>query len=293
MFKNLKKNGLVFNIVVNLIFIFAVITIIAPLLLCISISISDSNALFEYGYTMFPKKVSFEAYGYIANNLSTLLQAYKISIIVMFAGTALSLVVTSMYAYVTSRRDFKGRVFFNYFGFMPMLFGGGLVATYMWYVSIGLFDNIWVLILPSAFNAWYCIILRSFFSTGVPISLIESAKLDGAGEIYIFYKIVWPISLPGIATVALISALGKWNDWYTPLIYIRNENLYGIQFYLQNIMTNLQMALSDSSVSSSASIPVESARMAMCLMAIGPIIFIYPFVQKYFVKGLTIGAIKG
>lgn len=293
MFKELRKNGLVFNIVVNLIFILATITILVPLFLCVSVSLSDSKALFEFGYTIFPKRVSFEAYQYVAKNMSTILQAYKISFFVTVVGTAIALLVTSMYAYVVSRRDFKGRVFFNYFAFVPMLFNGGLVSTYLWYVSIGLFNNIWVLILPTAFNAWYCIVLRSFFSTGVPVSLIESAKLDGAGEIRIFCKIVLPISVPGMATIALISALGKWNDWYTPLIYIRNEDLYGIQFYLKNIMTNLQMALSDSSISTNESMPVESARMAMCLIAIGPMIFIYPFVQRYFVKGLTIGAVKG
>ena len=293
MFKQLKKNGLAFNLVTNIIFILASITIIAPILLCISVSLSEYDAIYKFGYTIFPKRISLEAYKYVLGNIAQIIQAYKVSIIVMVLGTTLTLVVTSMYAYVTSRRDFGGRVFFNYFGFLPMLFSGGLVSTYLWYVSIGMFDNIWVLFLPFAFNSWYCIILRAFFQTGVPSSIVESAKLDGASEMRIFFAIVWPISLPSLASIALISALGLWNDWNTPLIYIRNEQLYGIQFYLQRVMTNLQMAIDNSTVTSYTDVPTESVRMVMCIAGMGPLLFLYPLVQRFFVKGLTIGAVKG
>lgn len=293
-FKRLKKEGICFNLLANLWFIFLCTTIIIPLWLCVTISISDATDIIKNGYSLFPGKISFEAYRYILANGAEILNAYKVTIIVTVLGTFFGCLVTAMYAYAVYRPDFKGRKFFNYFIFIPTLFSGGLVATYLWNTSIGLYDNYAVLIIPMLINAWNVIMLRAFFQTSIPFSLIESAKLDGAGEFNVFFRIACPISVPGIATIALFLALNYWNDWYTSLIYIRSEELYGIQFYLQRIMKNLQMLTSGAvTEASSIDVPKESVRMAICLVAIGPIIAAYPFVQKYLVKGLTVGAVKG
>ena len=293
-FRHLRKEGICFNLLANLWFIFICASVIIPLWLCVTISISDATDIVKNGYSLFPGKISFEAYKYITANGGEILNAYKVTIIVTVVGTLLGCLVTSMYAYAVYRPDFKGRKFFNYFIFIPTLFSGGLVATYLWNTSIGLYDNYAVLIVPMLINAWNVIMLRAFFQTSIPFSLIESAKLDGAGEFNVFFRIACPISIPGIATIALFLALNYWNDWYTSLIYIRSEKLYGIQFYLQRIMKNLQM-LTSGTVADNGSIdvPKESVRMAICLVAIGPIIAAYPFVQKYLVKGLTVGAVKG
>lgn len=293
-FKRLKKEGICFNLLTNLWFIFLCATIIIPLWLCVTISLSDTTEIIKNGYSLFPKNLSLEAYRYIMANGREILNAYKVTIFVTVAGTVLGSLVTGMYAYAVYRPDFAGRKFFNYFIFIPTLFGGGLVASYLWNTSIGLYDNYAALIIPGLMNAWNVIMLRAFFQTSIPFSLIESAKLDGAGEFRIFFKIACPISVPGIATIALFLALGYWNDWYTYLIYIRNEDLYGLQFYLQRIMKNLQM-LTSAAVTNTTSVdvPSESVRMAICLVAIGPIIAAYPFVQKYLVQGLTVGAVKG
>lgn len=294
LFKELKKEGICFNLITNLWFIFLCATIIIPLWLCLTISISDSAEIIRNGYSLFPRKISMEAYKYIVANGSAILNAYKVTIFVTVVGTILGSLITGMYAYAVYRPDFKGRKFFNYFIFIPTLFSSGLVASYLWNTSIGLYDNYAALIVPSLVNTWNVIMLRAFFQTSIPFSLIESAKLDGAGEFTVFFKIACPISVPGIATIALFLALGYWNDWYTYLIYIRSEKLYGIQFYLQRIMKNLQMLTSASITSTTnVDVPSESVRMAICLVAIGPIIAAYPCVQKYLVQGLTVGAVKG
>ncbi len=290
--KNRIKDGNLFNTVAHIILIIQCAFILLPLILCISISVSDQASIYKYGYTFIPKKLNFEAYAYVFKNGLTLFHSFGVTVIVTALGTVFSLLVTAMYAYVVSRRDFKGRKFFNYFMFFPMLFSGGLVATYLWQTQIGMYNNLACLIVPMAFNSWNCIILRTFLQTSVPFEIIESGKIDGAGEYRIFFKLIVPIAVPGLATIALFAALSYWNDWYTPLVYIRNENLYGLQFYLQRIMTNVQVALSGK-VQTTINVPSESVRMVLCVIAIGPIVLAYPFCQKFLIKGITIGSVKG
>lgn len=294
MYRN--KSDRRFDIIVNIIYIFVSIAFLAPILLALSISLSDTVAINQYGYTFFPKKVSFEAYKYILENGKDIIHAYMITISSTVCYTVLGTVITGLYAYAVSRADFTYRKFFNYFIFVPTLFSGGLVATYLWYTQIGLFNNFWVLIIPGTISCFNVVIMRTFFQTNVPSSLIESAKLDGAGEYRIFFKIVCPISLPGIATIAMFLTLGKWNDWYTNLIYTPNSNLHSIQYYLQKMMTNIQMITQNSQTSTSvaaANLPTESVRMALCVVAVGPLVLAYPFFQKFFIQGITVGAVKG
>lgn len=287
-----NKRGFSFDAFVHIIMIIYCALILLPLILCISISMSDQNAIYQYGYTFIPRKLSFEAYEYVFKNGAALFHSFGITVMVTAIGTVFALLVMALYAYVVSRRDFGGRKFFNYFMFFPMLFNGGLVATYLWQTQIGMYNNLACLIVPMAFNSWNCIILRTFLQTSIPFEIIESGKIDGAGEYRIFFKLIVPISVPGLATIALFTALMYWNDWYTPLIYIRNENLYGLQFFLQRIMTNVQVALSGK-VQATIDVPSESVRMVLCIIAIGPIILAYPFCQKFLIKGITVGSVKG
>jgi putative aldouronate transport system permease protein len=215
-------------------------------------------------------------------------------------GTALSLLVIALYAYPISRKDFKYRNQFTFFVFFTMIFGGGLVPWYMVCVQLlHLKNTIWAMIFPALMNGWYVLIMRTFFATSIPDSIIESAKIDGAGEWRTFFQIVLPLSLPGLATVALFNTLAFWNDWYLPLMFITKANLYNLQYTMYKMLANIQFLIQSSSAMSGRAsemlknLPSETSRMAMCILAVGPIIFAYPFFQKYFVKGLTVGAVKG
>ena len=222
---------------------------------------------------------------------------YGVTIIVTIVGTLGSLMLTALYAYPLYRKDFPFRRFFSMFLFITMLFNGGLVPFYILYTQyLRLKDSILALIIPYLLNPFYAIVMRTFFSTTIPESLIESAKIDGAKEIYILRKIVFPLSLPVFATIGLFTTLVYWNDWFLSLIFISKSSNITIQYYMYKIIMNLQFLLSNPSISGTmakAEIPGETARMAMAIIGIGPIVLAYPFFQRYFIKGLTIGAIKG
>ena len=213
-------------------------------------------------------------------------------------GTVISVIVMGLYAYPLSRSDFKFKSFFTFFVFFTMLFSGGLVAWYMVCTNIlHLNDKLFGLILPYCMNAWFTLILRTFFKSSVPEAVIESAKLDGAGEWRIFFTLVTPIAVPGIATIALFQTLKYWNDWLLPIYFVSSAKLYNLQFYLQNLLANIDDLKNNpelvSSAASLADMPKEGVRMALCVVAMGPILIVYPFFQKYFIQGLTVGAVKG
>lgn len=214
-------------------------------------------------------------------------------------GTVLSVSVITLYAYPLSRSNFKYKKLFSFLAFFTMIFGGGLVPWYMVYSQLFRIRNtIWILIFPYLMNAWFVMIMRTFIKTSVPESLIESAKIDGASEFRTFFSIVLPLLKPGIATIGLLSCLGYWNDWYLPLVFLTERKLYNIQYLMYQTLSNIQFLTSGSANFSElgmvlADLPGESARMAVAVVSIGPIIFAYGFFQKYFIKGLTIGAIKG
>lgn len=295
--KHLNQLSPTWNILLNIIFIFATLACAIPLLLAVSISLSDETTLMMNGYRLIPQKLSWEAYQYVRDNAGIILNAYGVTLFSTIVGTVLSVLVISFYAYPLSRQDFKYKRVFTLLIFVTMIFNGGMVP---WYIVctklLNLQNKIWALIIPYVFNAWYVIILRTFFTLNIPHSLIEAAKIDGAGEFFIFFRIVVPLGIPGIATIALFQTLGYWNDWWLSLMFTStNAKLSNLQFLLYKILTNIQ-AIADNPAASAnftQRLPAESVRMALCIIAIGPIILAYPFFQKYFVQGLTVGAIKG
>ncbi|RRJ63543.1 carbohydrate ABC transporter permease [Paenibacillus oralis] len=269
-----------------------------PFLFVVIISLTDEKTLATDGYRLFPAKWSLEAYRFVFESGDSLLRSYGVTILITVAGTLLSLVLIALYAYAISRKSFRYRRFFSVFAIVTMLFNGGMIPTYMVVSQLmGLKDTLWALILPLAMNAFYIMILRTFYSTSVPEAIIESARIDGAGDFYIFLRIVLPLSLPGLATIGLFSTLGYWNDWFNALLYIDNPNLVPLQSMLMRIESSIQFIQQNSqnsslSLQALSSIPQDTARMAMVVLATLPIIFAYPFFQRYFVQGLTVGAVK-
>ncbi|RAI96833.1 carbohydrate ABC transporter membrane protein 2 (CUT1 family) [Paenibacillus pabuli] len=290
------SNG--WNVIMNILAgLFALICVF-PFVFVVIISFTDEKALARDGYQLIPKEWSLAAYQFVWQSGDTLLRAYGVTILVTVLGTIISLILMSLYAYAISRKSFRYRRFFSIFAILTMLFNGGMIPTYM-VVSqlLHLKDSIWALVLPLAMNAFYIMILRTFYSTSVPDAVIESAKIDGAGEFYTFMKIVIPLSLPGLATIGLFSTLGYWNDWFNALLYIDNPNLVPLQSMLMRIESSIQFiqqnsANSSMSLAAMQSIPQDTSRMAMVVLATLPIIFAYPFFQRYFVQGLTVGAVK-
>ncbi|OPX44269.1 L-arabinose transport system permease protein AraQ [Ruminiclostridium hungatei] len=272
---------------------------IIPLLLVIGVSFTDEKTVVTSGYNFIPKVFSLEAYKWVVKSGDAIVRAYGLSIMITIVGTILSVSIIAMFAYVISRKDFKYRNTFSFIVFFTMIFNGGLVPWYMVYTNfLHINDTLLAYIIPSLVNAWYVMIMRTFFQTNVPDSIIESAKIDGAGEFRTFIQIVIPLAKPGLATIALFQTLGFWNDWYLPLMLIENAKLYNLQYILYKTLTAIQYLATASNMTQGtaeilAKLPSETARMAMCVLAIGPIILAYPFFQKYFVKGLTVGAVKG
>ncbi|ASA25874.1 carbohydrate ABC transporter permease [Paenibacillus donghaensis] len=289
-----KPWNVIFNLIAG---IFAFLCVF-PFLFVVIISLTDEGTLARDGYSLIPAKWSLGAYRYVFESGDMLLRSYGVTIFVTVLGTIISLLFISLYAYAISRKSFRYRNFFAFFAFFTMLFNGGLVPTYIIVTQfLGLKDTVWALIMPLAVNAFYIMILRTFYITSVPDAIVESGKIDGAGEFRIFLKLVLPLSLPGLATIALFSTLGYWNDWFNALLYIDDPNLVPLQSMLMRIETSMQFIMQNSQNSSLSleafrSMPQDTSRMAMVVLATGPIIFAYPFFQRYFIQGLTIGAVK-
>ena len=289
--------GKKFNLVLNIVFVILAFLCLFPILLTLSISLSSTESIMEYGYRLIPAKFSIVAYKYIFSNPSTILNAYGVTIFNTVVGAAASVLVISHVAYPLSRSDFKLRLPITYYILFTMLFSGGQVASYMVVTTMYHLQNTrWVMILPCLMSPWYMVVLRTFFKTGVPNAIIESGKLDGAGELRILWQLIFPIAIPGIATIALFQVLMFWNEWNLPLLYITNPKLYNLQFLLQQMMQNIQMINESPEFAAqsagAAKLPSESARMALCFVAMGPILVTYPFFQKYFIQGLTVGSVK-
>ena len=279
----------------------SIFVFIVPFLLVISISLTSDEAMYQYGYRMIPAQIDLTAYKYVFSNTSQLVASYVTTAVQSFGGTALSVVVMSLCAYSLSRPHFKLKKPLTFYIFFTMVFSGGLIPSYIintQYLKLG--NSIWIYILPGLVVPLYVIVIRTFFSE-LPIALSESAKIDGANEFVILTRIVLPLSKPVLATVSLLLLLDRWNNWYTSMIYIRNPNLYTLQYLLQKILMESQMIKSmidnlppGMSISTAdIKMPVEGLRYAMCVVAAGPMVVIFPFFQKYFSRGLTIGAVKG
>ncbi len=290
-----NKISLQSNILINVLFFLYVVICMAPLVLVTIISFTDEQTIYANGYSFFPAKWSTEAYTYLVKGGGSILHAYGVSIFVTLVGTFFGLLVMSLYAYPLSRSNFKLKKQFSFIAYFTMIFGGGLVPWVMVYSQLVKIDNtIAVLIVPYLINAWYVIILRTFMKQSIPESIIESAKIDGAGEFRTFFSIVFPLCKAGLATIGLFVLLGYWNDWYLPLIFITNKENYNIQYLMYQTLMNIQFLSNASSAGGVGNaLPSEGARMAIAVLSIGPIIFAYPYFQRYFIKGLTIGAVKG
>lgn len=290
------KIDFLFNVLIAL---FAISCVI-PFLFVVIISLTSETSLVTNGYRFWPKEFSFEAYTYIFNGEMSdkIIRAFGVTVFITVFGTFVNATMTSLYAYVISRSNFPFRKFFTIFALITMLFAPGMVANYLVMTNLlHLKDTIWALILPLALGPFNILVMRTFFKKTVPDSIIESARIDGASEMKIFVKIVLPLAIPGIATISLFAALSYWNDWFNALLYIQNDNLVPVQYLLMKVQNNLDYLAQNSRMGSQiagglAALPSESARMAIVVISTLPIAIAYPFFQKHFVGGLTIGGVK-
>ncbi len=257
-------------------------------------SFATEASILKDGYTFWPKHFSLEGYKLIFKD-NTIYRAYGVTTFITLVGTLMSMILTSAMAYSLSVKSVKYRNYIAFFVYFTMLFHGGLVASYLLISKyLDMKDTIWVLIIPSMMSAWNMFLLRNFFAS-IDDSIAESAKIDGANDIYILFRIILPISLPAMATIGLFYALGYWNKWFDAVLYINDKDLYPLQYLIQRIMNNLDYI---NQISSDVHIPnfippAMTVRLATTVVTIGPIVFLYPFLQKYFVKGLMVGAVKG
>lgn len=266
-----------------------------PFILLIVASFTDNAVAVKEGYSYFPSKLSLEAYSYIWNNAGMIFRAYGITIAVTVIGTVVGLTISALYAYMLSKKQLPGRTVLTFLVVFTMLFNGGLVPTYLVYSNmLHIKDTIFALIVPSLLMSGFNIILlRSYFENSIPDSLYESARIDGAGEMFIFARIAIPLSKPILATVALLMGISYWNDWQNGLYYLNDRSLYSIQNVLNQINQNVSFLASSAASIDTSNMPTTTIRMAIAVVGILPIIVIYPFFQKYFVKGITMGAVKG
>ena len=287
------------NFWISFLFIFLAFICLMPALLVLIVSFSSEASIRMKGYSYVPNELSMAAYTYLAKQTGYIGRAFLNSIGITVVGTLLGLITTSTMGFALSRPNYRLRKFFTWFIFIPMLFSGGLVASYMINAHIlGLKDSYWALILPICCSSFYCIIMRTFFQTTVPDAVIESAKIDGARMIRIFVQIVLPISLPAIATIGLFLTFTYWNDWMMAKYYIsgNKHDLFPLQYVLISLEENISFLTRNSqnmTAGTASNVPSETVRMAMVVVSVIPIACSYPFFQKYFVSGLTIGAVKG
>lgn len=288
------------NILLNIMFLILALICVIPAVLVVSISFSAEQSITDYGYRLIPKIISLDGYGYLLKQGALIIRALGVSLFVTIVGTAMGTLLTTLMGYVLSRPDYKLNGFLTMLVFIPMVFNGGLVSTYF-IVSqfLHLKNTLWALILPLSVSSFNVVICRTFFKTTIPEELIESAKMDGATQFKIFFQIVLPISLPVIATIGLFLCFAYWNDWYQSMLYIDNQRLYSLQALLNAIMTNINMLAQNAATMGAsmadmvANMPKEAARMAIVVIIVLPIACAYPFFQKYFISGLTVGAVKG
>ncbi|MCI1773163.1 carbohydrate ABC transporter permease [Paenibacillus lautus] len=271
-----------------------------PFILVFMVSISSEDSILQNGYSLFPSQISFAAYQFLFHDFSEIAKAYGVTILTTLVGTVVSLLITALFAYPLSRPELPFRRTLSFYIFFTMLFGGGMVPWYITYVNMfDLKNTIFAMIIPnlllSAFNV---LLMRSFFASTIPESVVESATIDGASELKIFFKIVVPLSLPIMATIGLFNTLSYWNDWYNCMLFIDKPELYNIQYLMTKTLTNIQYLLMKSNSSAQvgdllAKMPRETVRMALAIVGIAPLMFAYPFFQKYYISGITTGAVKG
>lgn len=297
---HLNELGAGWNLLFMLILTAVLFTVILPVALVFIISFSSEASIAKVGYSFFPIEWTLDGYRYLLRMGDQLWRSYRITIFSSVVGTVLAVFIMALYAYVLTVKYFPYRRFLTWFLFITMLFSGGLVPEYILNVRyLHINNTVWILLLPGLMEAYNVIILRTFIKTTIPDALYDSAKIDGAGHFTIFLKIVLPLSKAGIATIALFVFIGKWNDWFTAMLYNEDKNLIPIQTLLKNLQNSVDYLKKNSKILNTMDgiemiqrLPSSSLRMACTIAATLPMMAAYPFFQRYFVQGLTVGSIK-
>ena len=286
-----------FNRVATIILTFLVIVTLLPIVLLVIASFTKEQVLVQNGYTFFPKALSLDAYYYMVKQGAVIVRSYGVSFLVTILGTVMSVAVTTTLAYPMARKSFRYKNVLSFFVFFTMLFNGGIVPSYiMWSRFFHIKNTLWALIIPNYMvTAFNVILVKNFYQNNVPDALVEAAQIDGASELKTFYRIMFPLSRPVVATISLFTGLCYWNDWTNGLYYVDNEKLFSIQLLLMKIMNNIQALKANTALMGTGTVelPGTSVRMAMAFVGILPILIVYPFVQKYLVEGVVIGAVMG
>lgn len=290
-----KPTNVLFNIILSILSLLSII----PFIFVMIISLTDENSLAMNGYRFIPEKFSLYAYQYIVQAGENIIRSYGVTILVTVLGTVIGLLLTGTYAYALSRKTYAFKKFFTTMITVPMLFSGGMIANYLIVTKVLMLkDTVWALILPLCLNSFNIIVLRTFFKTSIPDAVVESAKIDGASEWRLFFQIVIPMALPGLATIGLFLTLGYWNDWFNAMMYLDSKKWVPLQYLLIQIESSIDWLASNKSmmgvdgIQAAANLPKETIKMAIVVISTLPIIFAYPFFQRYFVNGLTVGAVK-
>ena len=285
---------------IHVIMVLAAVCCIMPFVLVVIISLTSEQSIMKYGYSFVPKEWSLSAYKYLFSKPDAIIRAYGITIFTTLVGTVVGIFLSSMLGYVISRKDYPYKRGITFFIFFTMLFNGGLVPTYVMYTNyFHIRNTIWALLIPGMLlSGWNIFMMRTYFSSNIPDSLVESAYLDGAGDFRIYISIILPLSKPVLSALGFMQALGYWNSWYNSMIYINDSKRYSLSYLMTKALLDIQnlkaaVEMPAEMLAALGEMPSETVRMAMAVVGIGPMFLVFPFFQKYFVKGLTVGAVKG
>jgi len=289
-------SSIIFNIISYALLAIGSIVCVVPFIMILSGSFTDDHTIITKGYSLLPRDVTLSAYKTIFKAPQDILQAYKMTIFYTAVGTFIGLMMITLTAYVISRKEFKYRNTISFLIYFTSIFGGGTIPWYLMYANVlGLKGSPVAIWFPALMSPFLVILMRTFIVGSVPDAITESAKIDGAGHVTIFLRIVMPVLGPGLATIGLFLALGYWNDWYRSSMFSTDSSTWELQFYLYDLL-NASTAIKQMSQNSgmaTADLPTQSVKLAMAVVATGPVLAFYPFVQKYFVSGITVGAVKG
>ena len=287
---------IIFNVIAYVLLALGSIVCVVPFLMILSGSFTDNHTILTQGYSILPRDVTIDAYKTIFKAPKDIFQAYKMTIYYTIVGTFVGLMMITLTAYVISRKEFKYRNKISFLIYFTSIFGGGMIPWYLMYANVlGLKGSTLAIWFPALMSPFLIILMRTFIMGSVPDAITESAKIDGAGHVKIFFQIVMPVLGPGLATVGLFLALGYWNDWYRSSMFSTSSKTWELQFYLYDLLnaTTALKQMSQSTSISTADLPTQSVKLAMAVVATGPVLLFYPFVQRYFVSGITVGAVKG
>lgn len=290
------KATIIFEIITYTMLIIGSLVCVAPFVIILSGSLTDNNTILTQGYSILPRNFTFDAYKTIFKAPKDILQAYKMTFFYTIVGTTVGLLMITLTGYVISRKEFKYRNTVSFLIYFTSIFGGGMIPWYLMYANVlNMKGSTFAIWFPALMSPFLVILMRTFITGSVPDAITESAKIDGAGHFTIFTRIVLPVLGPGLATVGLFLALGYWNDWYRSSMFSTDSSTWELQFYLYDMLnatTGLKQ-MAQSANMSTMNLPTESVKLAMAVVATGPVLLFYPFVQKYFVSGITVGAVKG